>query len=199
MKRTIFMVVFVLFSMSLFLHNAQGKKDGRRSNIKCLHDSDCPEIFSCVEDYCKRVSLEACLTDEYCVQIDNFCMSGKCQTKSCDEGSPCPAGSKCKRANLCVGEPCLFCFKPQSKNDEKCAHDSDCPQTLSCVDNYCLWVPLEKCTSNDDCMQVDNYCMRETCQKVACSEWSPCPYGSICKNAELCVHGNCEYCFKSSE
>lgn len=137
-------------------------------------------IYSYI-NYNKAAPNAGCTTDYNCSPTQYCATGGVCQEVICTLSSDCPYPET---------QECAYQFCYQSY----CSSSSDCGAEgtgYACVDNLCVPMPTNTCTSDLDCWAGSLTCSNGVC--IQCAENSDCTNG-------LCSNGICyTQCVSSNE
>lgn len=101
---------------------------------------------------------------------------------SCSNGEICVRAAcrilRCGNSNHCPDK--RFCLAGTCMPLPSCSQDSDCKQSYSCVNRWCV---APACSTSADCPK-SHLCLRNRCV-LACKADSDCPFASTCR------HGRC--------
>jgi hypothetical protein len=154
---------------------------------ECQSDADCLVNGTYNGRYCtvtlspKRCLMApTCTTDAQCAASALVCDTtmGSMSFDHCKNGTPCPTGTECTSAQICVNDLCVS--KDCNNTPMLCAPSQMCEANGMCVDTM-----GSSCTSDAMCV-AGQYCNTSVgaCQ-TGCRDNSEC-MGGICNAAHTC-------------
>jgi len=174
----------------------------------CNKDTDCDSGY-CVNKICKydnfrcsnNVCAKVCSGDQDC-DMREYCDSGSCRLRQCQENSDCDSGGTCVDNKYCQKTVCLTdknCSTDQICGlqnyciaKKQCSGNYDCDTGLACVEGYCK--KTESCKSDSDC-RTGFTCSKNLCiVKKSCNDNADCDYpmSCICDDPMSCKNKFCK-------